>query len=157
MNATDTARTIEHRVGEHGQVSVRLADWDAEIRGIDGDTARIWNADGGDLPAELQVDRDADGILIRQYDKTGLAVVLGRRSRGVRLAIELPRTASLTIQSASGDAQASDLRGPISARTNPACLARNKATVKGAPFWAANRFPEFARKLVKIGPFKCRW
>ena len=117
MNATDTARTIEHRVGEHGQVSVRLADWDAEIRGIDGDTARIWNADGGDLPAELQVDRDADGILIRQYDKTGLAVVLGRRSRGVRLAIELPRTASLTIQSASGDAQASDLRGPISART----------------------------------------
>ena len=90
MNATDTTQTIEHGVGDHGIVTVRLADWDAEIRGIDGDTARVWNANGGPLPDELQVDRTADGIAIRQYDK-GLTIVLGRRSRDVRLAIEVPQ------------------------------------------------------------------
>jgi hypothetical protein len=117
MNATDTAQHIEHRVGEHGLVTVRLADWDAEIRGVDGDTARVWNASGGSLPRELQVDSDGDGITIRQYDRSGLTVVLGRRSRNVRLAIEVPKTAAVSIQTASGDAQASDLRGPLTART----------------------------------------
>ena len=116
MNATDTSQTIEQGIGDHGIVTVRLADWDAEIRGIDGDTARVWNANGGPLPDELQVDRTADGIAIRQYDK-GLTIVLGRRSRDVRLAIEVPKSAAVSIQTASGDAQASGLRGPLSART----------------------------------------
>jgi DUF4097 and DUF4098 domain-containing protein YvlB len=116
MNATDTAQTIEHRIGDRGIVTVRLADWDAEIRGIDGDTARIWNANGGSLPQELQVERTAEGISIRQYDK-GLTIVLGRHSRDVRLAIEVPKSAAVSIQTASGDAQASGLRGPLSART----------------------------------------
>ena len=62
LNATDTAQTIEHPIGDRGIVTVRLADWDAEIRGIDGDTARIWNANGGSLPQELQVERTAEGI-----------------------------------------------------------------------------------------------
>jgi hypothetical protein len=117
MNATDTAPTIERHIGEHGQLIVRLADWDAEIHGVDGDTARVWNASGGSLPGELQVDSDADGITVRQYDKTGLTLGLGRRSRGIRLAIEVPRQAAVSIQTASGDAQASDLRGPVTART----------------------------------------
>ena len=116
MNATDTTQTIEHGVGDHGIVTVRLADWDAEIRGIDGDTARVWNANGGPLPDELQVDRTADGIAIRQYDK-GLTIVLGRRSRDVRLAIEVPKSAAVSIQTASGDAQATGLRGPVNARS----------------------------------------
>jgi hypothetical protein len=116
MNATDTAQTIEHPIGDRGIVTVRLADWDAEIRGIDGDTARIWNANGGSLPQELQVERTAEGISIRQYDK-GLTIVLGRHSRDVRLAIEVPKSAAVSIQTASGDAQASGLRGPLSART----------------------------------------
>ena len=116
MNATDTAPTIERQIGEHGKLLLRLADWDAEIHGIDGDVARVWNASGGSLPGELQVDSDADGITIRQYDK-GLTLVLGRRSRGIRLAIEVPKTAAVSIQTASGDVQASDLRGPVTART----------------------------------------
>lgn len=116
MNATDTSQTIEHNVGDHGTVTVRLADWDAEIRGIDGDTARVRNANGGPLPDELQVDRTADGIAIRQYDK-GLTIVLGRRSRDVRLAIEVPKSAAVSIQTASGDAQATGLRGPVTARS----------------------------------------
>ena len=116
MNATDTSQTIEQGIGDHGLVTVRLADWDAEIRGIDGDTARVWNANGGPLPDELQVDRTADGIAIRQYDK-GLTIVLGRRSRDVRLAIEVPKSAAVSIQTASGDAQATGLRGPINARS----------------------------------------
>ena len=116
MNATDTSQTIEQGIGDHGLVTVRLADWDAEIRGIDGDTARVWNANGGPLPDELQVDRTADGIAIRQYDK-GLTIVLGRRSRDVRLAIEVPKSAAVSIQTASGDAQATGLRGPVNARS----------------------------------------
>ena len=98
MNATDTAPTIERQIGEHGKLLLRLADWDAEIHGVDGDVARIWNASGGSLPSELQVDSDADGITIRQYDK-GLTLVLGRRSRGVRLAIEVPRTSAVSMTS----------------------------------------------------------
>jgi putative adhesin len=117
MTATDTAPTIERRIGANGRLTVRLADWDAEIHGVDGDTARVWNASGGSLPGDLQVDSDADGITVRQYDKAGLTLVLGRRSRGIRLAIEVPKQAAVSIQTASGDAQASNLRGPIAART----------------------------------------
>src|SRR5262245_37966372 len=117
MNATDTAPTIERRIGEHGQLTVHLADWDAEIHGVDGDVARVWNASGGSLPGDLQVDSDGSGIEIRQYDKSGLTLVLGRRSRGIRLAIEVPKQATVAIQTASGDAQATDLRGPVTART----------------------------------------
>ena len=116
MNATEPGQTIEHGVGDHGTVTVRLADWDAEIRAIDGDTARVWNANGGPLPDELQVDRTADGVAIRQYDK-GLTIVLGRRSLDVRLAIEVPKSAAVSIQTASGDAQATGLRGPLNARS----------------------------------------
>ena len=117
MNTTDTTPTIEHTIGASGVVLIRLADWDAEIRAVDGDTVRVRNADGGPLPAELQVARDADTVTIRQTDRSGLTLVLGRRSQDLRLAVEVPVNAALTIQTASGDVQATGLRGPVRART----------------------------------------
>ena len=116
MTTTATSPDSSTASATDGIVTIRLADWDAEIRGIDGDTARVWNANGGPLPDELQVDRTADGIAIRQYDK-GLTIVLGRRSRDVRLEIEVPKSAAVSIQTASGDAQATGLRGPVNARS----------------------------------------
>jgi hypothetical protein len=117
MNATGTAPAVEHRIGETGSLSVRLADWDVEVIAVDGDVARIRNADGGKLPDGLGIERQADGIAIRQPNRSGIDLISGRRSSATRISIEIPRRATASIQTASGDLQATELRGPLESRT----------------------------------------
>ena len=117
MNATDTAPAVEHRIGETGALSVRLADWDVEVIAVDGDVARIRSADGGKLPDGLAIQRQADGIAIRQPNRSGFDLISGARSSETRIAIEIPTRATASIQTASGDLQATGLRGPLESRT----------------------------------------
>jgi hypothetical protein len=117
MNATDTAPSIEHRVGETGFVTIRLADWDADVRAVDGATVTVRNADAGPLPADLRVDQSEGAITIGQVDTFGISFSIGRRPKGVRLEIDVPAKARVAISTASGDAQARGLHGPVNART----------------------------------------
>ena len=117
MSPADTAQTIEQRIGETGSLSVRLADWDVEVIAVDGDVARIRNADGAKLPDGLEIQRHDNGIAIRQPNRSALDLLSGRRSSATRISIEIPTRATASIQTASGDVQATGLRGPVETRT----------------------------------------
>ena len=111
------AQEIAHAIGNHGHVAVRTASWDVEIRAIDGDVVRVLSADGGELPSDIEIQREADGITIRQPGLLGgLNFVLGR-SRDAWIAIEVPATATANVVTASGDVHAKGLRADGQFRT----------------------------------------
>lgn len=111
------AQEIAHAIGNHGHVAVRTASWDVELRAIDGDIVRVLSADGGELPSDIEIQREADGITIRQPGLLGgLNFVLGR-SRDVWIAIEVPATATTNVVTASGDVHAKGLRADGQFRT----------------------------------------
>ena len=64
-----TAPAIEHRIGETGTVTVRVASWDVEIVAAGGDTVRVRNASGAALPDGVEVERTADSLSIRQPNR----------------------------------------------------------------------------------------
>jgi hypothetical protein len=117
MNATDTAPAIEHRIGETGTVTVRVASWDVEVVAAGGDTVRVRNASGAALPDGVEVERTADSLSIRQPNRFGIDISAGRKSTARKLAIEVPDRANVAVQTASGDVQAARLRGPVNVRT----------------------------------------
>ena len=117
MSSTDTAPAIEHRIGEAGSLTVRVADLDVEVVAVGGDVARVRGADGDKFPDNLEIDRAADGLTIRQQQRIGLDLKIGRGEPASKLAIEVPTRAAVTVQTASGDVQAAKLRGPVRCRT----------------------------------------
>ena len=117
MSTTDTATPLEHRIGPTGLLNVRLSAWDVEVVGVDGDVARVRSADGRPLPDGLQVERGPDSLTVRQPNRFGIDVVVGRRSSAPLLAIEIPIGATAAIATTSGDLQVSGLRGPLQTRT----------------------------------------
>jgi hypothetical protein len=117
MTMTDRSAPFEHRVGPTGLVTVRLANWDVEVVGVDGETVRVGLDGGGSLPNELELERGPDSVTIRQPNRLGFGLVSSRRPSETRLTIEVPAGATTSVQTASGDLQVRDVRGPLNART----------------------------------------
>lgn len=111
------AQVIEHAIGNHGHVAVRTASWDVELRAVDGDVVRVLSADGSDLPGDLEIQREADGITIRQPSLLGGVTFVVGRSRDAWIAIEVPATATTNVTTASGDIHARGLRADGQFRT----------------------------------------
>ena len=63
---TAITATIEHRIGPSGRLDVKLADWDVELVATSDEIVRVRDADGKDLPDDLEVDRRSDSLSIRQ-------------------------------------------------------------------------------------------
>ena len=51
MTTTTTGSGLEHVIGPHGLLSIRLRDGRARLRAVDGDSLRIRDGDSGDLAA----------------------------------------------------------------------------------------------------------
>ena len=117
MSPTDIAPAIEHRIGETGTLTVRVASWDVEVVAVAGDVVRIRDASGASLPDGVEVERSATSFSIRQPNRFGVDLSSGRRSNSTKLAIEVPERANVSVQTASGDIQAAKLHGPIGVRT----------------------------------------
>ena len=114
MMTTTNAATLVHSIGTHGQLEVRVASWDVEIVGVDGDEVRIRNADGGSLP-RLDVERGAGSLRVAQ-PAHGIMISFGK-SIEIRLTIEVPSKARVAVQSASGNVEARGLRADQRLRT----------------------------------------
>src|SRR6187402_1000823 len=112
-----TTVVLEHRIGETGNVTVRVAEWDVEVVAIDGDVVRIKDAAGDRLPSNLEIARAEDGLTIRQPGHFGIDRITTRRPSTQKLSVEVPSVAVVTVQTASGDIQAARLHGPIQMRT----------------------------------------
>ena len=117
MSSTGTAPAVEHRIGEAGSLTVRVAQLDVEVVAVDGDVARVRGADGAGLPDGLEVDRGDGSLEIRQQNRFGIDLVVGRRSSPTKLSIEVPAGAAVTVATASGDVRAANLRGPVRTKT----------------------------------------
>jgi hypothetical protein len=117
MSMTDTSAPFEHHIGATGVVTIRLADWDVDVVGVDGETVRVGPEGGGSLPDGLQVERGSDSVTIRQPNRFGFGITVGRSPSDTRLTIEVPAGATTTVQTASGDLQVRDIRGPLQARS----------------------------------------
>ena len=116
MTVTAGAR-LEHRIGADGLLVLRLRSGNVALRGVDGETARLHDRNGHDL-ADMFTIEAADGSLSLVAGR-GLEIVVGSRSfrRGAGgghapdLEVEVPRRASLVLQTASGEVRADGLAG----------------------------------------------
>ena len=116
----DTAApaTIEHRIGPTGQLSVKVADWDLELKAASDDIVRLRDRDGAPLPDGLEMERGTDSLSIRQPNRFGdVGLVLGGPGRARHLIIEVPAQAAVNVQTATGDVAANNLRGEQHLRT----------------------------------------
>jgi hypothetical protein len=111
------ASAIQHEIGTTGRLTVRVADWDIELTGVDGGEVRVRDSEGRSLPDEFEVERGADSLSIRQVARFGLGFTPGHRRQHGTVRIELPAAASASIQTASGDIRATALGGQQQFRT----------------------------------------
>ena len=157
---TTTKSSIEHAIGAGGLLAIQIRDGEVRLRGVDGDLARVRDANDHPLDEMLEIDATDGGLALRSYrgpgglgDWIGLGpggigewIGLGpgglgewigldpddrhphrdharrhdRRGGGrftPDLVVEVPRGASVLIESASGDLSADGLLGDQRYRT----------------------------------------
>ncbi len=109
---TASQTSIEHLIGPSGRLIVRLADWDVDLDAATDDTVRVRDSEGRPLPDHLEVERGTGSLAIRQPSRLGdLGVSFGSPGEGRRLVIEVPAQAYVDVETASGDIEATGLRG----------------------------------------------
>ncbi len=122
MTAT-TRSTLQHTIGAEGLLALRLRDGLVRLRGVDGETVRIRDVNDHDLTDMFGIE-SANGSLSLKASRGGLEIVIGPRNmrRGherhsPELEIDLPPRATLVLEAASGDINASGLLGDQRYRT----------------------------------------
>jgi DUF4097 and DUF4098 domain-containing protein YvlB len=115
MTTRTTGPILEHAIGAEGVFSIRLRDGEARIRGVDGGAVRIRDVKGHDL-GELFAAELGDGSAslrsTRGMDRLG-------RGGGPApdLEIDLPRRATVVIETGSAEVDADGLLGDQRYRT----------------------------------------
>jgi len=103
MSPTTTRSRLEHRLGAEGLFSIRIRHGDVRLRAIDGDTMIVQERHG----------RDLEGLFdIELGDATAsLAESQGNRREGgsTDVDIELPRRATVVVESSNGDLEVDGL------------------------------------------------
>jgi hypothetical protein len=104
MTTMTTGSSLEHPVGPEGVVSVRLHDGEVRLVAVDGETIRIREAHGRLLSDLFVVDLGQGTAALRPVRGGG---PFGRRGHGhaPELEIELPRRATIVVETSSGDVE----------------------------------------------------
>lgn len=104
--AIPSARDLPLPAG--GTVEIDLSSADVRLRGTDGDRVSVRTRDGEPLPDDVRVEVLGTVVRIREgVRRLGPLVFSTHRSRG--LDIELPRTASVSLHTLSGDVEATGI------------------------------------------------
>lgn len=111
MSPTTTRSRLEHRLGIEGLFSIRVRHGEVRLRGVDGDTMVVRERHGRDLEDLFDV-KLADG-------SASLGEALGSKRHGGSpdVEIDLPRQATVVVESSSGDLEVDDLTGDQRYRT----------------------------------------
>lgn len=104
-----TALVIDHAIGSHGKLTIRLASAEVRLAAIDGDRLLVRTPDGRALPDRVIVETTDESVSIRE--KEGISLSFGRGRRTVQLEIDVPVLAAVTIDTASGWLDLQGLRG----------------------------------------------
>jgi Toastrack DUF4097 len=111
----DTGATIDHQIGPRGRFTLRQASGEVTIRGVEGDRVRVRADDEKALRERFSIETGKDSLTIRQTEKLGFGIF--GRGESVELDIEVPHGATVSIETQSGDIEASDLSGTKAFRT----------------------------------------
>ncbi len=120
MNQTRlNVTSIEHKIGPRGRFTLRQASGEISIKGVEGDTVRVRAMDDTPLGEQFEVETGDGFIELRQQDKPGLGIrIFGRGASGSpEIAVEVPHGATVFVESASAELEASDLSGTKQFRT----------------------------------------
>lgn len=117
MTATrNAADVLEHRIGPTGELTLRVHSGEVLVRGTDEETVRVRDLDGRNLGERFVVDR-ADGRLeVQPRARVILDLGIGRRHRA-RLGVDVPRAATVSLDTANGDLRVAGLTGEQRYRT----------------------------------------
>jgi hypothetical protein len=108
---SDSATTLERELGPEGVVHVRLHAGELVVRGSDGTAVRVRDLDQRDLTDRFEVDAGTASLSVRPRAQLGeLGLMLGGR-RSSRIEVEMPRTATLVVQTIRADVSSSGLVG----------------------------------------------
>jgi hypothetical protein len=108
--ATATTR-LEHRIGARGLFTLRQPAGDVEIRGVEGETARVRDVNDRPLSDSFEIVAAEGSLELRPLDQLGGLLGVWRRGSAPNLAVEVPHGAGVVVESASADVAASDLTG----------------------------------------------
>jgi hypothetical protein len=112
---TATFRSIlEHAIGAEGVLSIRFASGEVRLRAVDGTAVRVRDRGNYDIADMFDVEL-ADGSLSLHVEQ-GRRLFSGRRHTP-DLEVDVPRRASVVIETASGDIAAEGLAGDQRYRT----------------------------------------
>lgn len=123
MGTTQIGTSFEHRIGPRGRFVLRLASGEIKIRGVEGDTARVRSLDEESIGTQFTVTSGDDFLELRQSKKVGgflssLGIdIVTNQGGSAELEIEVPHGATVSIESASAEIEASDLSGEKSFRS----------------------------------------
>lgn len=114
--------SLEHVIGPRGRFTLRQASGEITIKGIEGDTVRVRSDDEDRALTDIFEIETGDGFVeLRQRDKSSGQFTLGklRFSRGdsPEIEVEVPHGATVSVESASAEVEASDLSGTKRFRT----------------------------------------
>ena len=102
--------TIDHQIGRHGNVAIKLASAELRLTGVDGDRVVDRTPNGRSLPEGVTLETTESGLTIREREIFGLTLAFGPKT--VQLEIDLPMEADVSVETASGSVEAEGLRGP---------------------------------------------
>lgn len=103
------AALIDHSIGTSGRLAIRLGAAEIRLASTDGDRVIVRTPNGASLPDRIIVEAVDGGLTIREKETLGLSLGFGRKL--VQLEIDVPSTADVTIEIASGWLEGQGLRG----------------------------------------------
>jgi hypothetical protein len=119
---TMTGSRLEHEIGAEGLLAIRLRDGEVRLRGVDGETVRVRDVNDHDLRDMFAIESATGSLSLKAA--RGLEIVVGTRSlrrsfgpHAPELDVELPRRATLVLETASGNVDADGLVGDQRYRT----------------------------------------
>lgn len=117
MTTTNDAGPVvmDHLVGDHGRLAVRLAAAELRLAATDGDRIVVRTPGGRTLSDRVVFETTDDGLTIREKDIFGLTFSLGRKV--VQLEIDVPAMAEVSTETASGWLDVHGLTGEQRYRT----------------------------------------
>ncbi len=117
MTTTRTLAVIEHEIGPRGSVSVHGIDGSIEIRAVDGPTVRLRGTGRRDLDDDYRIVTGAGELRVEAVAIDGIGHRWFRLDRTQDLELEVPRWATVRVETASGSIHGSELQGDQGYRT----------------------------------------
>jgi hypothetical protein len=118
MTTTTNGAALEHEIGATGSFHLRQLSGSIFLRGVDGGTARVVERTGKSLAEGFHIETGEGRLSLTAPDRAGLNMVfdIGRRS-SFDLEVEVPRGATVSIESASAELRLADLTNQLRIRT----------------------------------------